>query len=146
VSVSNNRTPVELVIPFSGDLTVEQLLDVVRTKLGISLDWANFPDLGTSCGPSLSLTVDRIARPFKLKLSELNQEQLARLQLWIKLIWQDELQKDRAHYDGSNLLFFYSLRRGDGNRPASKRERGAMTLQRMESVVEASIWRSLVRT
>ena len=45
VSVSNNRTPVKLIIPFSGDLTVEQLLDVVGTKLGISLDWANFPIL-----------------------------------------------------------------------------------------------------
>ncbi len=145
VSVGNNRTPIELVLEFSADLTIKQLLDVVRVRLGISLDWANFPDLGTSCGPSLFLTVDRVQQPFKLKLSELNQQQLAKLKLWIKLTWKDELQKDRAHYDGSTLSL-YLASPSDRNRPASMRERGATTLQRMEFVIQAGIWRSLMRT
>ncbi len=146
VSIGNNRTPVELVIPFSGDLTVKQLLDVVRTKLGISMDWANFPDLGTSCGPSLSLLVDRTAQPFTLKLSELSHEQLAKLQLWIKLIWRDELEKDRDHYDGTIHFNLNRAESSDGTRPASKKERGEMTIKRMDSVIQASIWRSLVGT
>ncbi len=146
VCISNNRTPVELIIPFSGDLTVGQLLDVVGTKLGISLDWANFPDLRTSCGPSLSLSVDRVALPFRLRLSELSHAQLAKLQLWIKLIWRDELERDRDHYDGLLLFRSYRLDASDGIRPASKKERGEMTLKRMDSVIQAGIWRSLVRT
>jgi hypothetical protein len=142
VSVGNNRTPVELVIPFSGELTVEQLLDVVKTKLGISLDWANFPDLGTSCGPSLSLTVDRLAQPFKLKLSELTPEQRTKLQLWIQLRWRDELQTDREHYDGTKLSFLHRL---SSERPASERERARITLDRMESMIQSTIWRSLTK-
>jgi hypothetical protein len=146
VSISNNRTPVELIVPFSGDLIVEQLLDVVRTKLGISLDWANFPDLRTSCGPSLSLSVDQVAQPLTLKLSELSHEQLSKLQLWITLLWRDELGNDGDHYDGSIHFHLYRLDPSDGTRPASKKERGEMTLKRMDSVIQSSIWRSLVGT
>jgi hypothetical protein len=144
VTVSNNRTPVELMLPFSAELTVGKLLDVVKSILGISLDCANFPDLGTSCGPSLSMTVDRISQPFKLKLSELTPEQRAKLQLWIQLIWRDKLQTEQGHYDGTN---FFAYRRllieAPSQRPASEHERGRITLDRMEAIVQTTIWQSL---
>jgi len=146
VTVSNNRTPVEVTLPFSGELTIEQLLDAVKSILGISLDWANFPDLDTSCGPSLSITVDRVAIPFKRKLSELTEEERAKLQLWIQLIWRDKLQTEGDRYDGT--AFFHMLYRFGGRmpgqeRPVLERERGRVTLERMETVVQDAIWRSL---
>ena len=74
--MSNNRTPVELLIPFSGDLTVEQLVDVTKSLLGVTTGWTDFPDLQTSCEPTLSMTIDRVAQPFKMKLSELSADNL----------------------------------------------------------------------
>jgi hypothetical protein len=143
VSVSNNRTPIELVLPFSGDLTIEQLLDVVRSVLGVTTKRVNFPDLDTSCGASLSLTVDRVPQSFKKKLSELTEEQRAKLQFWIKFIWQDGLQDDENSYDGTRAFFMGRTPALTGNRPASERERGKMTLDRMESLIQSTIWRSL---
>ena len=67
-------------LPFSGELTIKQLLDAVKHLLGISVDWANFPDLGTSCGPYLSITIDQVSIPFKRKLSELTAEERAKIE------------------------------------------------------------------
>lgn len=145
VTISNNRSPVELTLPFSGEMTVEQLLDVAKSVLGISVDWANFPDLETSCGPYLSMTVDRVAQPFKRKLSELTPDQRAKLQLWIKLVWRDKLETDEEHFDGTKATF--SLGRMivvSGERPESERERGRVTLDRMEAIVQTKIWQSLM--
>lgn len=141
--LTNNRTPIELQVPFSSELTVGKLVNVAQELLGISLNWANFPDLGTSCGPSVSLTVDRTPQAFKLKLSELNEEQRSKLQLWIKLIWRDELQKEREHVDGTKLYLML-----EGAAPAvqgslSPRDRATATLDRMEAIVQASIWRAI---
>ena len=147
LTVSNNRTPVELVLPFSGEMTIEQLLDVVKETLGLSLSWANFPDLGTSCGPSLSMTVDRTAQPFRLKLSELTEEQRAKLQLWIKLVWRDEVRKDGDPVDGTRLYLYHydrSLSRLEEGRGVSRSDRGKVTLERMNVILQASIWKSLV--
>lgn len=145
ITVLNNRTPIELTLPFSGELTIEKLLDVAKELLGISLDWANFPDLGTSCGPSLSVTIDSVPQAFKLKLSQLSAEQLAKLQLWIKLVWRDELQKDRQHYDGTKLyhmnLETFSTK---DVLPVTEQDRGRLTLSRMESIVQGNIWQTLV--
>jgi len=146
VTVSNNRTPVEVTLPFSGDLTIGRLLDAVQSILGISLDWANFPDLDTSCGPSLSITVDRVALPFKRKLSELTAEQREKLQLWIKLTWQDKLKTDGDHYDGTvsfSMLYRLHSPFEGGERPDSERERGKLTLERMTTMIQDTIWQSL---
>jgi hypothetical protein len=147
VTVSNNRTPVELTLPFSGELTIKQLLDAVQSILGISLDWANFPDLDTSCGPSLSITVDRISQPFKRKLSELSAEQRAKLQLWIQLIWRDKLETEGDHYDGtSSLRMFYHMGTPfGGERPALEQDRGKVTLDRMATMIQDTIWHSLAK-
>lgn len=143
--ISNNRTPVELTIPFSGEMTVKQLLDVARTVMGISLDWANFPDLDTSCGPSLSVTVDRVPQPFRRKLSELTPEQRGKLQLWIQLIWRDKLETKEEHSDGSKLMLLRSILLDSSRmRPALERDRGRVTLNRMEAIIQTTIWQSLM--
>jgi hypothetical protein len=142
VVVSNNRTPVELVIPFSGELTVGQLYHVVKSHLGLSTDWANFPDLGTSSGPSLSMTVDRVPQSFKLKLSELTAEQRSKLQLWIRLSWQDDLQSDEDR-DKANKVFLQDFSRIIIHRPETKEARGRITLDRMDSIIQNTIWQSL---
>jgi hypothetical protein len=140
--ISNNRTPVELALPFSGDLTVEQLLDVIKSLLGVTTDWVDFPDLGTSCGTSLSMTIDRSPQPFRMKLSELSEEQRAKLQFWIKLVWRDGLQKGRDHDD--DTIGLHSYREGYSyRRPASETERRQMTLSRMGALVQTKIWQSL---
>jgi hypothetical protein len=134
--VSNNRTPVELVIPFSGELTIEQLLDVSKSHLGLSTDRVDFPDLGTSCAPSLSMTADGMRQPFKLKLSELTAEQRAKLQLWIRLLWRDDPPDDEniAHLEFSKRAL-NAIRDPD--------ERGRMTLDRMNMIIQDTIWQSL---
>ena len=144
VTVSNNRTPLLLDIPFSSDLTVEKLLDVAQELMGISLDWANYPDLGTSCGPSLSLTVDKSSLAFKTKLNELSADQLSRLQVWIKLIWKDELRKDKDHYDGTTQLFQLEYYRGGSAPQASNASRGSETLSRTEAIVQNTIWQNIL--
>jgi hypothetical protein len=145
VTVSNNRTPIELTLPFSGDLTIQQLLDILKVTLGVSLDWANFPDLGTSCGPSLSITIDRKSQPFKLKLSELTPEQRAKLQLWIQLIWRDDLEKDHDHFDGTAYLARYHLGAEIEHR-FDPRERGKLTLDRMQTAIQMKIWQAVSET
>lgn len=143
VKLTNNRTPIELEIPFGSDLTIEELVDVAQQLLGISLDWANFPDLGTSCGPSLSLTVDKVPQAFKLKLAELSEDQRAKLQLWIQLEWRDELQKNGQQYDStSRLMCFLSHSRTHDSGPRPQRERGKETVERMEALIQESIWQA----
>ena len=145
LTVTNNRCPAALVIPFSGDLTVEQLVDVAMSLYGVTLDWANFPDLGTSCGPSVSLTTARRSHPFKTKIRDLSPEQRADLQLWIKLVWKDSLAERKDCFDGEQRMHFLMtdtlLKREVIDIPSS--ERGALTLKRTELIFQASIWQSL---
>jgi hypothetical protein len=144
VELANNRTPTVLSIPFASDLTIEKLLDVAQQLMGIELDWVNFPDLGTSCGPSLSIAVGRKAQDFSRKLSELSDDERSRLQLWIKLVWKDELESKRGHIDGTKELFrmnleYFGLETGG----ARVRDRGRETLKRTEALIQTAMWRSL---
>jgi len=138
VTVSNNRTEVALSLPFSGELTVEQLLNVVQAILGVSLDRQQFPDLGTSCAPSLSMAAGQIALPFKRKLSELTGEQLAKLQFWIRLVWREEKEsEDNAAYRSHLRLMSQSS--------GFLSDRGRLTLDRMEGIIQKAIWVSIYR-
>ena len=145
VTLSTNRCPATLVIPFSGDLTVEQLVDTAMSLYGLSLDWANFPDLETSCGPSVSLTTDRKAHPFNTKIRDLSADQQANLQLWIKLVWKDAMAESQKGYDGEQRMMFLMrdtvISREMHGIPAT--DRGALTLKRTELIVQASIWQAL---
>ena len=49
--LTNNRTPIEIDVPFSPDMTVKNYLDMGKQLLGLSLDWTNFPDLERRLGP-----------------------------------------------------------------------------------------------
>jgi len=71
VVLTNNRTPLELEIPFAPDLSVENLLDVGKILLRLGLDSTPFPDLGTSARLSLSITIDGMAQSFNKTLSEI---------------------------------------------------------------------------
>ena len=52
----NNRTALEIEIPFAGALTVENYLDVAKQVLGLSLDRTTYSELGTSVAPCVSVT------------------------------------------------------------------------------------------
>jgi len=144
--ITNNRTPVEIEIPFSEELTVKNYLDVAKQLLGVTLEWANFPDIGTSAGASLSITVDQYAQTFSKKISELPVESGDKLQLWIKIVWRDELQKQappdtsvqflaramHARYWSEAHLITRSLQSGW--------DRGKVTSTRLEALIQSVIW------
>jgi hypothetical protein len=140
VVVSNNRTPIELSLPFSGELTIRELLDVTQALLGISLEWTEFPDLGTSCGPSLSMTIDQKPQPFSRKLSELTLDELRQLQLWIKLVWRNKLKGEGDHDDAMQFKLTLPESREEVDVVRQVRD---LTLGRMELLVQRTIWQSI---
>jgi hypothetical protein len=147
VVITNNRTPVELEIPFSSDLTIKHCLDVARELLGISLEWTSFSDLNTSAGPSVSLTIDRHAQSFNKTLSEAGVQAGDKLEFWIKIVWR-EGERD-ATPSTSVLYRAYSyvwpedgLRRMSAN---SARDRGELTIGRKEALLQAMIWQATAR-
>ena len=141
--ISNNRTPVILEVPFSPELTVEHLVDVIKDLLGVSLDWANFTDLGTSAGPSISLTIDRIAQSFPKKIGELTIDRDHGLQFWITIMWRDE-HRDGASDASDHQLGLLFLRYRDFQ--STQREaltytaRQQLTIRRSEEMIETMIW------
>ncbi|MCP4580060.1 MAG: hypothetical protein GY839_00470 [candidate division Zixibacteria bacterium] len=146
LKIKNNRTPIELEFPFSPELTVENCVDAIRELLGISLKWTNFSDLGTSTGPSISLTVDQYAQSFKQTIGEIKAKNPGKeLEFWIKLVWKDKPQdKDKLQYNPVQLkLFcrsvkieFHHLERQLLKVP----ERKQRTLERAETLVQSMIW------
>jgi hypothetical protein len=143
VRVSNNRTPIVLEIPFSPDLTVEHLVDVVKDMLGVSLDWTNYQDLGTSAGPSVSLTLDRKKQTFDKRIGELGLEPDQELQFWITLVWRDEQRKGAD--DASDHIHFCLLRSqlefaATERDSLSYGERRARTIERSEEIIETMLW------
>lgn len=144
--VSNNRTPAILEIPFSPDLTVEHLVDVVKDLLGVSLEWTNYEDLGTSAGPSISLTLDKKKQPFNKKIGELDLGQEDELEFWITIVWRDQKKKDATeltkdialnrrltHLDDFKLISRESI---------SYDERREKTISRSEEIIENMLWNS----
>jgi hypothetical protein len=146
LTLTNNRTPLELTIPFSKDLTIEMLLDVVRETLDVSLDWKNYPDTQTSCGPSVSITIDRVPQSFRTKLGELSPDARKKLQFFIQLVWQDETEAKRAASDvgKTQAYLLYRWTTADRN-TLSESERRELTLSRTETLLQAQIWESARR-
>ncbi|GAB3309188.1 hypothetical protein [Haliea atlantica] len=144
--ISNNRTPAILEIPFSPDLTVENLIDVVKDLLGVSLEWTNYQDLGTSAGPSVSLTLGKEKQSFNKKLGELNLGKENELEFWITIVWRDEEKKDamesETHMKRFNLAYlseFKTTSRGS----ISYAERREKTVSRSEEIIENMLWNGL---
>lgn len=144
--ISNNRTPVILEVPFSPELTVENLVDVIKDLLGVSLDWTNFTDLGTSAGPSISLTIDRIAQSFPKKISELTIDKNHGLQFWITIRWRDQRSDDAS--DASDKTVYLYLQRYSDFRTTERAAltyaaRQELTIRRSEEMIEAMIWKGV---
>jgi len=100
VILTNNRTPLELVLPFSPQLTVEHLLDVGKVLFDLSLDATDFRDLGTSARLSLSVNVDGFAQEFSKLLAEVPVPSGGQVQIWIKIIWEENSFDEPAPDDG----------------------------------------------
>lgn len=140
LTIKNNWTPVELEFPFSPELTVENCVDAVKELLGVSLKWTNFADLGTSTGPSISLTVDRHGQTFKQTIGEVKAAHPDEdLVFWITLVWKDKTQEDGMDHEDlcerTNLSFLY-VERSTLSEP-NRREK---TLERAETMIQAMIW------
>ncbi|MGA9348986.1 MAG: hypothetical protein WBW48_09290 [Anaerolineae bacterium] len=142
LKIKNNWTPVELEIPFAPDLTVENCVDAVQELLGVSLKWTNFADLGTSTGPSISLTIDRRGQAFKQTIGEVQAANGDKdLVFWITLVWKDETQSNGLAHDVQCRrmnLSFLTLDRS----AFTEVDRRKHTLQRAERMVQAMIWDS----
>lgn len=140
LTIKNNWTPVELEFPFSPELTVENCVDAVQELLGVSLKWTNFADLGTSTGPSISLTVDRRGQTFKQTIRDVKAAYPDQdLVFWITLVWKDETQVDGMAHDEvcrRTNLSFLTFDRATLNEPNRRKK----TLERSESMVQAMIW------
>ncbi len=139
--ITNNLTEAEIEIPFARDLTVENYVDAARVMLGITLDRSSFPDLATSAGPSISVTIDKAPQGFSKKIAELPIKSGEALNIWIKLIWRDESDVDQSH-----LNRFMYLRHGSGGIGLTPRERAESTLSRTRQALQETIWSRLRAT
>lgn len=139
IIVTNNRTPVELDIPFSPELTVENCLDASKELLGVSLEHTSFSDLNTSAGPSISLTIERHAQPFSKKLGEIGIKSGDAVEFWIKIVWRDG--SEDATPSSSDLYMALRYAWTDSVMPQS-RDRGQITVARKEALLQAMIWRA----
>ncbi len=137
--ITSNRILLEFKVPFSKDLSVENLLDVCKELYGVNLDWVNFADLSTSAGPSVSIALGDKLVPFETKIGDVVTGDEAHLEFWIKIIWKDEIKKDAISSDTvSNFLAYYSrevLR--DSLEESDRRE---LTIRRCEEYLQNLMW------
>jgi hypothetical protein len=147
--ITNNRTPVEIEIPFSPDLTVENYLDVAKQLLGVTLEWTNYPDMGTAAGTSLSVTIDQYPQTFSKKIGELPINAGDPLQLWIKILWQERPHDSAPTEEKAGVAFmsranFLAFR--DFEVPSlmksllSSRDRESVTTRRQEALIQSLMW------
>lgn len=104
VNVKNNRTPIELKIPFSPNLTIENLLDVVKKLLNIDMKKNNYYDTQTSANPSISILFKEKKQGFKQKIKDVVNSENPEFELWITIIWADETKKNDNDTNTSNYM------------------------------------------
>jgi hypothetical protein len=144
--VKNNRSPLDLEIPFAPELTVENCLDAVQQLLGISLRWTNFDDLGTSSGPSISLTVNGKSQGFRQTIADVLAANPGRdLVFWITLVWKDELRKDAAEPGSERAYRNLELFRTTSGASLDRARRREHTLARAEVLIQGMIWDAAVK-
>lgn len=144
VIIKNNRTPLEIEVPFSPDLSVENCVDAVQELLGISLAWTNYPDLGTSAGPSISLTVGQKAQGFSQKIKDLEFDPEQGLQLWITIVWDDKRRDDGRDAGEVRDMTFCLMRwyESTSREALSYPQRKDATINRTEDLIQAMIWKA----
>lgn len=135
IEIRNNRTPLRLQIPFSPSLTIKHCIDVAMQLLNLNMNAVEYPDLGTSARPSYSITIDRAPQGFSKKLSDYSEDELSKLQLWIKIIWNDEEQEDTRTVSRLECMK-YTL----STRVVSQKNKGRETISRFETTLQDSIW------
>jgi len=136
--ITNNRTPVEISIPFSPELTVENCLDVAKTMLGVSLNWTNFGDLNTSARPSISITIGRKAQPFSKKIAELPISAGDSLELWITIVWEECQRRNAETIHSLRMLTSQDEDRAEV--PHIRLSRAETTIARKEAIIEDMLW------
>ncbi len=137
--ITSNRILLEFEVPFSKDLTVENLLDVCKELYGVNLDWVNFADLSTSAGPSVSIANGDKLVPFKRKIGDVVTGNEAHLEFWIQIIWKDEIKTDAISSDKVLRLFAYYGREvaRDSLVESDRRE---LTIRRCEEYLQNLMW------
>ena len=143
--VKNNRNPVELKIPFSPDLTVENLVDAAQQLLGIRLEPINFSDIGTSARPVISLVVDRKKQAFKQTIREVQDNNPDKdFVFWITLVWKDETESDGDSGDRSmKFITLYDANLHRDQLPQADRKN--KTLERAERLIQTMVWDSAAK-
>jgi len=134
IKLTNNRTPISIDLPFSSELTVEQLLDIARTLFNIDMGNRHYPELGTSASPSISLLYKGQAQSFNKKISEVIQDDDNSFELWVKIVWRDYRE------DSSNKML--ELKSVMGSEKYINR--GKETVNRTESFYQESMWDSAI--
>ena len=145
IVVTNNRTPVELDLPFSPDLTIKNCLDAVKELLGVGLEWTSFADLNTSAGPSVSLTIDRYAQPFNKKLSEIGLKSGDKIELWIKIVWREGEEDATPSSSDDYMALRFALTDSFLVGRSSSRNRREITVARKEALIQAMMWQATSR-
>lgn len=102
VLLTNNRTPLQLLLPFSPQLTVRELLEVGQVLFDLSLEATDFRDLGTSARLSLSVVIDGVQQGFKTKLEDMLHSG-GEAQLWIQIVWEEKSFEQVRPDDGMPL-------------------------------------------
>lgn len=89
VVLTSNRSPVELEVPFSPELTVKHLLDVAQELFGVELSASEYADMGTSASLRSSLRKDGVAQTFDKTLAEVPVRKGDSLQMFLQIRWRD---------------------------------------------------------
>ncbi len=141
IEIGNNRTPIRLEIPFSPSLTIEHCIDVAMQLLDLNIDAEKYSDLGTSAKPSYSITINQVPQAFKKKMAEYTEDELSKLELWIKIIWQEETEEVQKK---DSMLFLQNRwaykHHGDFQKEDIIKDRGKETIDRFEGNLQSKMW------
>ncbi len=142
VNVKNNRTPIELKIPFSPDLTIKNLLDVVKTLLNIDLKRNNYYDTQTSASPSLSILFKENKQGFNQKIKDVVNDKNPEFELWITIIWRDETKKTDNDINIRSYTECLMLKNINRN-TISQDSRRKLTINRTENILQTMMWEGI---
>ena len=82
----------------------------------------------------VSVVVDKVPQGFKKRIGDFSDDELSRLEIWIKIIWKDETEKPN---DSST---YYVRRLELATVHASSEQRGSETLRRFEDDLTNRMW------
>ena len=156
VVLTNNRTAVELEIPFSPDMTVENLVDVGHHLLDVSLDSSIYRDLNTSARMSISAVANGSTLTFEKKLSEVPIHSGGYVELFLRIIWREEepkpsdqfiperpvekLNLSMSYFHAISFDLFSGVKKLPSTQQPSSLSPGEETISRKERGLASAIW------